>query len=109
MPLSPFSLTILENNAESKDDNSNREEKVPITISLRPMVNFAVFGMTVIAPVTHYFYRMLDTVLPPSPSNSVKVYRLLLDRMVLAPLLSVSTIAALEVLQVIKVFQNCLK
>ncbi len=71
-------------------------------MSLRPVANFAVFGMVVIAPVTHYFYRFLDAAVPPSSSNAVKLQRLLLDRVVLAPLLSLATIVALEVLQVPK-------
>ena len=66
----------------------------------RPILNFAVFGLGVIGPITHYFFKYLDVYVPPSPKVSTKLHRILVERMLLAPVLSLSTIVSLGLLQV---------
>ena len=71
-----------------------------MTLLPRPILNFAVFGLGVIGPITHYFFKYLDVYVPPSAKASTKLSRTLVERLLLAPVLSLSTIVSLGLLQV---------
>ena len=86
--------------AERGDFNNNAIMLGDLTLLPRPIFNFALFGLGVIGPITHYFFKYLDVYVPPSASVSTKMKRTLVERFLLAPILSVSTIVSLGLLQV---------
>ena len=86
--------------AERGDFNNNAIMLGDLTLLPRPIFNFAVLGLVVIGPITHYFFKYLDVYVPPSSSVSTKMKRTLVERFLLAPILSVSTIVSLGLLQV---------
>ena len=86
--------------AERGDFNNNAIMLGDMTLLPRPILNFAVFGLGVIGPITHYFFKYLDVYVPPSAKASSKLSRTLVERLLLAPVLSLSTIVSLGLLQV---------
>ena len=83
-----------------RDDFNNNVFFGDMTLLPRPILNFALFGLGVIGPITHYFFKYLDVYVPPSAKASTKLSRILVERLLLAPVLSISTIVSLGLLQV---------
>ncbi|XP_063051693.1 peroxisomal membrane protein 2 [Engraulis encrasicolus] len=50
------------------------------------MLHYAIYGLFITGPVSHFFYQALEVLLPPSLPLCV-IKRLLLDRLVFAPAL----------------------
>ena len=87
-------------NSTVEKDASKNNANGDTTLLPRPILNFAVFGLGIIGPITHYFFKYLDVYVPPNAKASTKLKRTLVERLLLAPVLSFSTIVSLGLLQV---------
>lgn len=70
-----FFKSFFQSREKSLLAESNNNSKMVSAVSVRPMVNFAVFGLGVIGPMTHFFYKYLDVILPPSAKATNKLNR----------------------------------
>ncbi|XP_066509308.1 peroxisomal membrane protein 2-like [Hoplias malabaricus] len=53
-------------------------------VDLHGPIRFAIYGLVVTGPISHYFYQLLEAVCPSSESNFV-LKRLFLERLIFAP------------------------
>ncbi|TRY61548.1 hypothetical protein TCAL_03191 [Tigriopus californicus] len=59
---------------------------------------FGILGFVGIAPIVHYFFQFLSQVVPPNAENGM-VKRVLLERMILAPLNTLVSVVILDICQ----------
>ncbi|XP_057688716.1 peroxisomal membrane protein 2 [Corythoichthys intestinalis] len=69
---------ILEARKKAQSDASVRE------IDTAGVLRYAIFGLFITGPISHYFYHLMETGMPTTDPYCV-VKRLLLDRLVFAP------------------------
>ena len=68
------------------------------TPNARSTFAFLVYGAAVSGPVPHYFYNLLDKLVPPSAPNAM-LKRLAIDRLAFAPLMTALFFATTRLLQ----------
>jgi len=78
---------------------SDEEEDKPIDIAR--FIRFAVFGLVLQAPWNHYYYLLLDGVLPPTedPFTTTTAVKVVIDQFVQAPVFTVLIFYFLGVLE----------
>eukprot|EP00095_Tigriopus_kingsejongensis_P006715 maker-scaffold25_size650667-snap-gene-5.34 protein:Tk06715 transcript:maker-scaffold25_size650667-snap-gene-5.34-mRNA-1 annotation:"peroxisomal membrane protein 2" len=67
-------------------------------LDTRALRAFGILGFGVIAPLTHYFFQLLEQVAPPN-SEYVRLKRIILERMILAPLATLGSVVTLDLCQ----------
>ncbi|XP_058630944.1 peroxisomal membrane protein 2-like, partial [Onychostoma macrolepis] len=79
---------------------SNKENSPKKEINVLGPVHFAIFGLFITGPVSHYFYHLLEVLLPNTiPYCLIK--RLLLERLVFAPAFLLLFYVVMNALEVI--------
>ncbi|NP_001006885.1 peroxisomal membrane protein 2 [Xenopus tropicalis] len=61
-----------------------KEQKHPQNVDLRGPLRFAVYGLLFTGPLSHYFYLLLEQ-LVPSSAPLAGLQRLLIERLIIAP------------------------
>jgi hypothetical protein len=106
----PFLLSAPESSAsESSDENNveSRKDQVKVVVvtngvDLRSVAAFFFYGLVVIGPLTHYFYRFLEKMFPKNQTSSkwLLCKKMLIDRFLFTPFLCFCTVSSLEIFQV---------
>ncbi|XP_016142014.1 peroxisomal membrane protein 2-like [Sinocyclocheilus grahami] len=63
---------------------NNKENSPKKNISVLGPVHFAIFGLFITGPVSHYIYQLLEVLLPTTVPHCL-IKRLLLERLIFAP------------------------
>jgi len=58
----------------------------PLALDRRRALKFAGFGFAVSGPLLHFWYKLLNDVLPPATTTLLILLRIALDRLLFAPL-----------------------
>lgn len=87
--------------SSSSSDMKVAEETSPPTVDVARAVRFAVFGLVLQAPWNHFYYNILDGVLPPTqdPFTATTAIKTIIDQFVQAPIFTVLIFAFLGALE----------
>jgi len=91
-----FTGQALENSAKS-----NEEEKNEGSLNIARVIRFGIFGLVLQAPWNHFYYNILDGVLPPTedPFTTTTGIKVFIDQFVQAPIFTVLIFAFLGALE----------
>jgi hypothetical protein len=78
------------------------------TFDVKRYLRFCCLGCFVQAPVTHYYYLLLDAKLPPTPYpwTLTTLVKLIIDQLIFAPCFTVLTFAFLDTLVGVNLLQH---
>ncbi|XP_051515674.1 peroxisomal membrane protein 2 [Myxocyprinus asiaticus] len=67
-----------------ESSKNNKENSPRKKVNVLGPVHFAIYGLVITGPVSHYFYQLLEVLMPTTVPYSL-IKRLLLERLIFAP------------------------
>ncbi|XP_051964733.1 peroxisomal membrane protein 2 [Xyrauchen texanus] len=67
-----------------ESSKNNKENSPRKKVNVLGPVHFAIYGLVITGPVSHYFYQLLEVLMPSTVPYSL-IKRLLLERLIFAP------------------------